>query len=71
MKMWRLWTNGWYLSGWWAWVKDSTPMWLACHLPKRVAYWAFIRCYAFDGQSPGPEYKRVCKAWEAYIKESK
>ena len=61
--MWRLWTRGWYLSGWWYWVCDSWPMWVAWRLPKRVALWAFIRVYAKDGKSPGEEYTRVYNAW--------
>jgi hypothetical protein len=40
-------------------------MWIAWRLPHRVALWAFIRVYAKDGQSPGPEYSRVYDAWES------
>lgn len=61
--MWRLWTRGWYLSGWWEWVKQSMPMWIAFRLPKNVAYWAFVRVYANSGIAPGPEYKQVFEAW--------
>ena len=62
--MWRLWTRGWYLSGWLAWVKEATPRQLAWMLPRRVALWAFIRVYAADGEAPGPEYSRCYDAWE-------
>jgi len=39
-------------------------MWIAWRLPRRIALWAFIRVYAADGQSPGPDYERVYKHWE-------
>jgi hypothetical protein len=40
-------------------------MFIAWHIPHRIALWTFIRVYALDGQAPGPEYERVYKAWEA------
>jgi hypothetical protein len=63
--MWRLWTKGWYISGWWAWICESFPMWIAWYLPRRIALWAFIRVYAFANYNTGPEYDRICKAWES------
>ena len=39
-------------------------MWIAWHLPRKVALWAFIRVYAKDGEAPGPDYKRIYDAWE-------
>ena len=63
--MWRLWTRGWGPRAWWYWFStQGFPMWLAWRLPHRVALWTFIRVYAADGQSPGPEYKRVYDFWE-------
>ncbi len=61
--MWRLWTKGWYFSGWWYWFKEQVPMQLAWWLPKKVAYWAFIRVYAKSGNGPGPEFKQICDEW--------
>ena len=64
--MWRLWTRGWGVRAWWHWfTTDGFPMWCAWRLPRYIAYWAFIRVYAADGNCPGPEYTRVCRAWEA------
>lgn len=62
--MWRLWTRGFGPRDWWHWFKEQVPMKLAFCLPRRVAYWAFIRVYARDGNAPGPEFKRVCDRWE-------
>lgn len=63
--MWRLWTKGWGPRAWWYWFsREGFPMWLAWALPRRIALWAFIRVYAADGHSPGPEYVRVYDAWE-------
>ena len=64
--MWRLWTPGWYLSGWWHWVKESVPMWLAFRLPRKVALWAFIRVTAATGENPDlVTYRSAYDAWEA------
>lgn len=63
--MWRLWTPGWYLSGWWDWVKEATPRQLAFWLPRKVAYWAFIRVYGLSGNGPGEDFARICRLWEA------
>lgn len=64
--MWRLWTPGWGLRDWWYWFsREGLPAWVAFHLPRRVALWAFIRVYAADGSAPGEEYRRVHDAWEA------
>lgn len=62
--MWRLWTRGWLLRGWWAWVVDTFPQQIAWLLPRKVALWAFIRVYAASGESPGPEYRRAYDAWD-------
>lgn len=66
--MWRLWTNGWFLSGWWYWVKDITPMKIAWWLPRKIAYWAFIRVYAFGVDSPSREFAQICDAWEKKVR---
>lgn len=69
--MWRIWTRGWGPRAWWFWFStEGLPMWIAWKLPKRIALWAFIRVYAKDGQSPGPEYERVYNAWEQPPKPS-
>ena len=62
--MWRLWTRGWGVRGWWQWVTDATPRQIAWWLPHQIALWAFIRVYAHTGDAPGPEYTRVYDAWE-------
>lgn len=63
--MWRLWTRGWGVGAWWYWVRESTPMWVAWMLPRKVALWAFIRVYAASGDGPGDEYKRAYDFWES------
>ena len=63
--MWRLWTSGWYLSGWWHWVKEATPRQIAWLLPRKVALWAFIRVVAATGQNPDQiTYESAYNAWE-------
>ena len=63
--MWRIWTKGWGLKSWWYWFKEERfPIWIAWKIPHRIALWTFIRVYAKDGNSPGPEYSRVYDAWE-------
>lgn len=64
--MWRLWTDGWGPRAWWFWFRnEGFPVFIAWSLPRRIALWTFIRVYAAaGGESPGPEYERVCKAWE-------
>lgn len=57
--MWRFWTKGWGPRGWWAWVKESVPMWAAYALPRSVALWGFVRVYASTMDSPGPEYEKA------------
>lgn len=47
------------------WLLTFSADWAAWRLPKRIALWAFIRVYAKDGHSPGPDYKRVYDAWES------
>lgn len=64
--MWRLWTRGWGPRAWWFWFKNEAfPMWCAWRVPRYIALWVFIRVYCADGCSPGPDYERVYKAWEA------
>lgn len=63
--MWRLWTRGWGFWDWWVWFwTEGFPTWVVWRLPPRMVYWAFIRCYAADGQGPGPEFERVARFWE-------
>jgi len=64
--MWRLWTRGWGVRAWWDWFyRDGWPLWVACHLPPRIVYWAFIRVHARDGQNPGEDFNRAAKGWAA------
>lgn len=45
--MWRLWTRGWGPRDWWHWfTSEGFPSWIARRLPRRIAYWAFIRVHA-------------------------
>ena len=63
--MWRFWTKGWGpRAGWFWFTTEGFPMWVAWMLPHKIAYWTFIRVYSLDGQAPGPDYERVCKAWD-------
>lgn len=63
--MWRMWTYGWGVKSWWSWFReDGFPIWVAWRLPKRIAFWTFIRIYSKDGQAPGIEYDRVCREWD-------
>jgi hypothetical protein len=64
--MWRMWTKGWGPRAWWYWFRvEGFPIWFVWKLPRHLAYWAFIRVYSADGQGPGPEFERVCRAWES------
>lgn len=64
--MWRIWTPGWGPYSYWWWLKtEGFPMWVAWHLPHRIALWAFIRVYAADGSAPGPDYQRIYNHWES------
>lgn len=64
--MWRIWTRGWGLRGWWRWFwNEELPMRVAWMIPRRVALWVFVRVYGCDLQAPGPEYVRVYKAWQS------
>ena len=39
-------------------------MWVAWHIPKRIAMWTFIRVYANGTEGEcGPDYARVYDAW--------
>lgn len=63
--MWRIWTAGWGLKAWWSWfTTEGFPVWVAWRVPHNIALWVFVRVYAKDGQSPGPEYRRVYDAWQ-------
>lgn len=59
----------------WAWRRlahDTIPMKLAWLLPKRVAYWAYIRVFAHATSGPGAidtdktlkVYDLVAKRWD-------
>ena len=66
LQFWRIWTRGWGPRDWWAYVRrEGFAFWLACHLPRKVAYWAFIRVVASTGDGPGPDFDRIAKHWEA------
>lgn len=39
------------------------PWFIAWHLPRKVALFAFVRVYSVLGDC-GPEYDLVCKMWE-------
>ena len=44
---------------------EKIAWWVACHLPRKVAYLAFIRVYAAGwSETPGCEFQRVCDRWE-------
>jgi hypothetical protein len=65
--MWRLWTRGWGVRDWWAWVRtEGFPMWVVRHLPPRMVYFAFIRVCALTGANPRDlTFDGACQAWEA------
>ena len=64
-QVWQIWTKGWGPRAWWyGFIHEKLPMAFAWALPRAIAYWAFIRVYAADGEGPGTEFDRVCKAWE-------
>lgn len=46
-------------------MRDKMCMWIAFHLPKAIAKWAFIRVYTF-GQRNCPSYEavNVMTAWD-------
>lgn len=63
--MWRLWTRGFGVRDWWGWFRrDGWPLWVVCHLPARIVYWAFIRVHAAEG-GPPTEFDRAAKYWAA------
>ena len=62
--MWRLWTKGWGIHSWWYWfTHEGFPIWVAWHIPKRIALWTFVRVYSTGNESPGPEYLRAHDVW--------
>lgn len=63
--MWRLWTRGWGPRDWWYWfVREGFPLWVAWHIPKRIALWTFIRVYSNGIKDcPGEEYRTAYDAW--------
>lgn len=64
--MWRFWTKGWGPRAWWYWFsREGFPIFVAWRIPRYIALWVFIRVYSADGCSPGDDYSRVYKAWEA------
>lgn len=45
--MWRIWTRGWGIRDWWHWFsREGFWCWIAFRLPRKLAYWAFIRVHA-------------------------
>lgn len=71
LEVWRIWTRGWGPRDWVSYMwREGAPMWVAWHLPHRVAMWTFIRVYAESGDGPGPEYKQALDAWERRRAES-
>lgn len=45
------------------WLRERLPWWIAFHLPRKVALFAFVRVYGVIGEC-GPDYARVYAAWE-------
>lgn len=64
------WGYRWWILTWlWPhqaryWFRERLPFRLAWWLPRKVAYFAFIRVYAVLGEC-GDEYIAACRAWEA------
>ncbi len=64
-------TFAWYHAGyqwfrlrlWWHALPERWAWRLAYLLPRRMAYFAFIRVYACIGDC-GPDFARVCDEWE-------
>ena len=48
----------------WYHFREKLWLWFVWHLPRKLAYWCFIRVYSCTMEAPGPEYEKVCKAWE-------
>lgn len=44
---------------------EKLPLWIAMHLPARVAMWAFIRVHSLSGEGPScdGEYKKAHDLW--------
>ena len=51
-EMWRLWTATAAPELVVAGPQEGSPMWMAWHLPKRIALWTCIQIYPKDGQAP-------------------
>lgn len=63
--MWRLWTRGWGVRSWWWWMTDSAiPLWFAWHMPRYLAYWAYIRVYSASNDGLSDEANNTMDAWE-------
>ena len=43
---------------------EKLAWWVACRIPRKVEYLAFIRVYAAGVDAPGPEFQQVCNHWE-------
>lgn len=44
---------------------DDAPMWIAWHLPRRVALWAMIRVAGASGKGPSElTYESMHRDWE-------
>jgi hypothetical protein len=63
----------WRPGYWWYslkyWIRErpeKITFWLAFHMPRRLAYWAFIRVCAATGEAPYLiTFESAAKAWEA------
>lgn len=71
--MWRIWTRGWGPRDWWRWVKsEGFALWVAQHLPRRIALLTFVRVSAACGLSPELcTYETCYKAWERCRREDR
>lgn len=60
--MWRLWTRGWGVRAWWFWLTTEGFAWfVARHLPRNIAYWAFIRVHG--ASEVHWDFKSVAENW--------
>lgn len=52
----------------WRVLADRFIQWLSFRIPRKLAYFAYIRvtaCTAWDFDVDGPRFDATCKAWEA------
>lgn len=67
LSMWRIWTRGWGIRSWWWWVRnEGFWQWIAFRLPRRIAYWAFIRVHA-EGEMSWT-FAEVADHWENRVR---